>query len=47
MVKDFKISENTCWMDFFEPNRSRYFEDLGQAPPKLKSTIKQAPVLEL
>jgi hypothetical protein len=34
-------------MDSFEPNLRRYFEDLGQAPPKIKSTSEQAPILEL
>jgi hypothetical protein len=34
-------------MDSFEPNRRRYFEDLGQPAPKIKSTSEQAPVLEL
>jgi len=34
-------------MESFEPNRGRYFEDLGQAPPKIKSTTEQSPVLEL
>jgi len=34
-------------MDSFEPNRRRYFEDLGQTIPKIKSTTEQAPVMGL
>ncbi|XP_052311391.1 uncharacterized protein LOC112328498 [Populus trichocarpa] len=45
--EDAEIAEYTCWMDSFEPNRRRYFEDLGQPAPKIKSTSEQAPVLEL
>jgi hypothetical protein len=37
-----EITEYTCWMDSFEPNRRRYFEDLGQPAPKIKSTSEQA-----
>jgi len=46
-AEDAEITEYTCWMDSFEPNRRRYFEDLGQPAPKIKSTSEQAPVLEL
>jgi hypothetical protein len=45
--EDAEIAEYICWMDSFEPNRRRYFEDLGQPAPKIKSTSEQAPVLEL
>ena len=38
LEEDAKIAEYTCWMDSFELNRRRYFEDLGQAPLKVKST---------
>ena len=47
LEEDAEIAEYTCWMDSFEPNRRRYFEDLGQPTPKIKSTSEQAPVLEL
>jgi len=47
MKEDAQITKYTCWMESFEPNRGRYFEDLGQAPPKIKSTSEQALVLEL
>jgi hypothetical protein len=38
LEEDAEIAEYTCWMDSFELNRRRYFEDLGQAPLKVKST---------
>jgi hypothetical protein len=38
LEEDVEIAEYTCWMDSFELNRRRYFEDLGQAPLKVKST---------
>jgi hypothetical protein len=36
VMEDAHITKYTCWMESFEPNRGRYFEDLGQAPPKIK-----------
>ena len=45
--EDAEIAEYTCRMDSFEPNRRRYFEDLGQPAPKIKSTSEQASILEL
>ena len=47
LVEDAEIAEYTCWMDSFEPNQRKYFEDLGQALLKPKSISEQAPVLEL
>jgi len=47
VMEDAHITKYTCWMESFEPNRGRYFEDLGQAPPKIKWTSEQALVLEL
>ncbi|KAJ6691454.1 hypothetical protein OIU74_016039 [Salix koriyanagi] len=47
LEEDADIAKYTCWMDSFEPNRRKYFEDLGQAPPKPKSTSEQAPILGL
>ncbi|XP_061955587.1 uncharacterized protein LOC133677523 [Populus nigra] len=47
LEEDIEIAEYKCWMDSFEPKCRRYFEDLGQAPPKIKSTSEQASVLEL
>jgi hypothetical protein len=38
LEEDVEIAEYTCWMDSFELNRRRYFEDLGQATLKVKST---------
>jgi hypothetical protein len=47
LEEDAEIAEYSCWMNSFEPNRKRYFEDLGQAPPTVKSTSEQPLVLEL
>jgi len=38
LEEDAEIAEYSCWMNSFELNRKRYFEDLGQAPPIVKST---------
>jgi hypothetical protein len=47
MVEEAEISDYAFWLDSSEPNRMRYFKDLGQGPQTPNSTIKQTPVLEL
>jgi len=47
MVEEAEISDYAFWLDYSEPNRMRYFKDLGQGPQTPNSTIKQTPVFEL
>ena len=47
MCEDTEVRETITWMDAFEPNRRKYFEELGTGPSRTLPSIQKPPVLEL
>lgn len=47
MIEDDEVLEYALWMKLFILNNRKYFEELGQRPSKLLSSIKIPFVLEL
>ena len=47
MCEDNEVRETVAWMDAFEPNKRKYFEELGTGPSRTLPSIQKPPVLEL
>ena len=44
--EDETVQEYVKWMEFFGPNRRKYFESLGASPSRLTPSIEKPPIVE-
>ena len=47
VMEDKEVEKYLLWMDYFEPNRRKYFEALGQSSSCPIPSIEKPPTLEL